>query len=98
MIRRPPRSSRTYTLVPYTTLFRSALRRMHARGGGVAEQVEEALAGGLALDALADRSVIEEHAGVEIVVEIHVQLAAVFVDHDHVLVVTLALVLARAFL
>src|SRR3546814_18172795 len=25
MIRRPPRSTRTYTLVPYTTLFRSAL-------------------------------------------------------------------------
>src|SRR3546814_10738045 len=24
MIRRPPRSTRTYTLVPYTTLFRSA--------------------------------------------------------------------------
>src|SRR3546814_13334675 len=25
MIRRPPRSTRTYTLLPYTTLFRSAL-------------------------------------------------------------------------
>src|SRR3546814_13484923 len=25
MIRRPPRSTRTYTLFPYTTLFRSAL-------------------------------------------------------------------------
>src|SRR3546814_1870492 len=38
MIRRPPRSTRTYTLFPYTTLFRSermgeviALRRRHAR-------------------------------------------------------------------
>src|SRR3546814_2970146 len=29
MIRRPPRSARTYTLFPYTTLFRSALRRAH---------------------------------------------------------------------
>src|SRR3546814_9803600 len=28
MIRRPPRSTRTDTLFPYTTLFRSPLRRM----------------------------------------------------------------------
>src|SRR3546814_5007551 len=34
MIRRPPRSTRTDTLFPYTTLFRSALRaRIHAKGG-----------------------------------------------------------------
>src|SRR3546814_12091656 len=32
MIRRPPRSTRTYTLFPYTTLFRSLL---DARGGQV---------------------------------------------------------------
>src|SRR3546814_6414718 len=33
MIRRPPRSTRTYTLFPYTTLFRSArtFRRQHRR-------------------------------------------------------------------
>src|SRR3546814_5306485 len=30
MIRRPPRSTRTDTLFPYTTLFRSLLRRMDA--------------------------------------------------------------------
>src|SRR3546814_1633164 len=29
MIRRPPRSTRTDTLFPYTTLFRSALCRLH---------------------------------------------------------------------
>src|SRR3546814_5803329 len=29
MIRRPPRSTRTDTLVPYTTLFRSVPRRQH---------------------------------------------------------------------
>src|SRR3546814_5213699 len=29
MIRRPPRSTRTDTLFPYTTLFRSVLRRAH---------------------------------------------------------------------
>src|SRR3546814_12245995 len=33
MIRRPPRSTRTDTLFPYTTLFRSA------DGGGVAERI-----------------------------------------------------------
>src|SRR3546814_12415870 len=34
MIRRPPRSTRTDTLFPYTTLFRSGQRRLRARGGG----------------------------------------------------------------
>src|SRR3546814_3890548 len=35
MIRRPPRSTRTDTLFPYTTLFRSGVGRGHAgRGGG----------------------------------------------------------------
>src|SRR3546814_20648472 len=32
MIRRPPRSTRTYTLLPYTTLFRSKPRRAWPRG------------------------------------------------------------------
>src|SRR3546814_1741189 len=31
MIRRPPRSTRTYTLFPYTTLFRSHHRNAHDR-------------------------------------------------------------------
>src|SRR3546814_9148214 len=31
MIRRPPRSTRTDTLFPYTTLFRSSLGRRHCR-------------------------------------------------------------------
>src|SRR3546814_4783573 len=35
MIRRPPRSTRTDTLFPYTTLFRSRRRRLpHLRAGG----------------------------------------------------------------
>src|SRR3546814_9192975 len=32
MIRRPPRSTRTDTLFPYTTLFRSAGGRLHRQG------------------------------------------------------------------
>src|SRR3546814_11076451 len=40
MIRRPPRSTRTDTLFPYTTLFRShrRLRARHARGNRHAER------------------------------------------------------------
>src|SRR3546814_20933999 len=37
MIRRPPRSTRTDTLFPYTTLFRS--HRFHRAGGGLAPGV-----------------------------------------------------------
>src|SRR3546814_14394573 len=33
MIRRPPRSTRTDTLFPYTTLFRSTLSRLSVRNG-----------------------------------------------------------------
>src|SRR3546814_10703619 len=33
MIRRPPRSTRTATLFPYTTLFRSDSEAVRARGG-----------------------------------------------------------------
>src|SRR3546814_17870123 len=33
MIRRPPRSTRTYTLFPYTTLFRSIVRKHRAARG-----------------------------------------------------------------
>src|SRR3546814_12195157 len=35
MIRRPPRSTRTDTLFPYTTLFRSHKARLHAPSGDV---------------------------------------------------------------
>src|SRR3546814_11323602 len=35
MIRRPPRSTRTDTLFPYTTLFRSKRRRPWRRGSGI---------------------------------------------------------------
>src|SRR3546814_7668015 len=37
MIRRPPRSTRTDTLLPYTTLFRSAWIALAARIGGPAD-------------------------------------------------------------
>src|SRR3546814_12215309 len=40
MIRRPPRSTRTDTLFPYTTLFRSAEGQRH---GGIAQGAAQAL-------------------------------------------------------
>src|SRR3546814_995223 len=39
MIRRPPRSTRTDTLFPYTTLFRSRRRRDRRRAGEATDQV-----------------------------------------------------------
>src|SRR3546814_8353581 len=41
MIRRPPRSTRTDTLLPYTTLFRSAVADLHADAGGLLEVGDE---------------------------------------------------------
>src|SRR3546814_14049729 len=42
MIRRPPRSTRTDTLFPYTTLFRSALAVVLAAGGCMGGQDDSA--------------------------------------------------------
>src|SRR3546814_15530957 len=91
MIRRPPRSTRTDTLFPYTTLFRSQVdaggrrraadRGLHRGRAGVAEQVEETAAARLAEDALAQRTVVEEQAGVEVVEQVHPQPRLAFA-HD----------------
>src|SRR3546814_12611348 len=46
MIRRPPRSTRTDTLFPYTTLFRSLVQRLHRRlGRKVTQKAEDDLRG-----------------------------------------------------
>src|SRR3546814_2061292 len=65
MIRRPPKSTRTDTLFPYTTLFRSAGEADH-RLGDVAEQVQAAVddvAEGIAGVADQDARAIERAAG-----------------------------------
>src|SRR3546814_19514692 len=62
-IRRPPRSNRTYTPFPYTTLFRSAGDLLEERAGGrlVAVEVGEGLVHhGLLAGGLAERVVDEE--------------------------------------
>src|SRR3546814_21131202 len=43
MIRRPPRSTRTDTLFPYTTLFRSTTERLQSIQRMVADQLGDAL-------------------------------------------------------
>src|SRR3546814_13715105 len=51
MIRRPPRSTRSYTLFPYTTLFRSPAAvqvRVRAQSMGLAGQLFPSLAAGKA--------------------------------------------------
>src|SRR3546814_6242873 len=52
MIRRPPRSTRTDTLFPYTTLFRSPLvgAQREVEGSGVLQQVDALHAAGEALE------------------------------------------------
>src|SRR3546814_12620170 len=69
MIRRPPRSTRTDTLFPYTTLFRSALPAVAvARGDVVQAELREARLGGLqqlleALDGVDPAADARQHRG-----------------------------------
>src|SRR3546814_2600324 len=65
MIRRPPRSTRTYTLFPYTTLFRSFTDVLAADEGvglpaGSGWSVIEALAGDRFFDADPSKSIAQE--------------------------------------
>src|SRR3546814_7899296 len=73
MIRRPPRSTRTYTLFPYTTLFRSmhlhqfgiiASNRPHALGERVAQPLDKLEQGQVGIGPAALRQPVtrsEEH-------------------------------------
>src|SRR3546814_4899665 len=59
MIRRPPRSTRTDTLVPYTTLFRSATHAIGDRGNRIVIDTYERVLGD---DAKSDHRWRVEHA------------------------------------
>src|SRR3546814_6095733 len=59
MIRRPPRSTRTDTLFPYTTLFRSDVLARAADGGGAGGEVHD----GTAAAAVAPRHPPDRGAG-----------------------------------
>src|SRR3546814_1313957 len=56
MIRRPPRSTRTYTLFPYTTLFRSVRSAAGGDGRGLSVQAAGRTMGGTRFPELADRA------------------------------------------
>src|SRR3546814_16516154 len=47
MLQRPPRSTRTYTLFPYTTLFRSHLYLFHRAAWSDGGRHSDGMAGGL---------------------------------------------------
>src|SRR3546814_7826092 len=61
MIRRPPRSTRTDTLFPYTTLFRSKARHLgaRARSDGITDSLAAATTD--LVDALLDRTQMGDH-------------------------------------
>src|SRR3546814_18887554 len=65
MIRRPPGSTRTDTLLPYTTLFRSHLRRAIVRSDGTAGQQQGCGQGdrGLARRGRKEDYVVQIHCG-----------------------------------
>src|SRR3546814_13175386 len=54
MIRRPPRSTRTYTLFPYTTLFRSDMPLHEGQAGGDLRRGRLPVAGRAPEDHVAD--------------------------------------------
>src|SRR3546814_695381 len=78
MIRRPPRSTRTDTLFPYTTLFRSELVRL-ALGEGV-ERHHLDLVGHAPLD-LGPRHAILLEAEGDVLLDVHVREERVGLEH-----------------
>src|SRR3546814_17631235 len=63
MIRRPPRSTRTYTLVPYTTLFRSEDSRLLLRVVAVNQHMILLIRNDVAADVRQRRKVLERTSG-----------------------------------
>src|SRR3546814_1938529 len=74
MIRRPPRSTRTDTLFPYTTLFRSAL--LGAASSDIAPDVHFTDLGGDSLSALTFGNLLADIFDVEVPVSVIVSPAS----------------------
>src|SRR3546814_13570412 len=79
MIRRPPRSTRTDTLFPYTTLFRSVL--LAGKVGGVAVREMAALGQVHAHDGVARRYQREEDRGIGLRAGMWLDVGVVAVEH-----------------
>src|SRR3546814_7403660 len=72
MIRRPPRSTRTYTRLPYTTLFRSRVGMWDDFGFGARRRIgREAFAQALALGDVEHCEPFQEGNGAGIVARLH---------------------------
>src|SRR3546814_1542459 len=80
MIRRPPRSTRTDTLFPYTTLFRSRRARLAADGDGV---LPDHLVGQLLDPAVVDHPVRERLARGDVARELEVEQQRVDRSEEH---------------
>src|SRR3546814_3282305 len=82
MIRRPPRSTRTDTLFPYTTLFRSLgvaeLERIFRRGGGEEDFVQAAV------EELGE-ALLRADAVVMVAARADAEIILPFLDEDHLL-------------
>src|SRR3546814_7662691 len=82
MIRRPPRSTRTDTLFPYTTLFRSRqvgrLADRHQEGAGAADDLVAKVAG--QIGSRAEHDAVDRHAETDRVVAHGVGRRPVVVD------------------
>src|SRR3546814_3081720 len=61
MIRRPPRSTRTDTLFPYTTLFRSTVGERHLLCGVMSVEAEMCAAASTGAALSADRTPVQYH-------------------------------------
>src|SRR3546814_17668777 len=76
MLRRPPRSTRTDTLFPYTTLFRSVGAYRHHQGGLVAgadpDEVPRVVAHAVGTHELVDDRVVDRRDQVRAVLRRHV--------------------------
>src|SRR3546814_986615 len=75
MIRRPPRSTRTDTLFPYTTLFRSLCTD---RAAGLIEDILEGGEGGNGIDAL---NWLDANSVAELIADEHPQIIATILVH-----------------
>src|SRR3546814_1183810 len=100
MIRRPPRSTRTDTLFPYTTLFRSLLSHLALLGEGrrPAAVRQEAGVTPATPTALGDQEAVARvhEIGEDGVAVLRLDLRALGHGHDHVFAATTVLALALA--
>ena len=76
----------------------AAGRRMNRGRSGIGKQVEEAFTAGALTDQGASQAMIQEQAGIQIIVKIHPKLQAIFLDDMELAGLRLLFILCRALL